>query len=87
MLWVLEVAFIFCVSEVGFWYEPWIRWFGGSVVQWFGGSVVQWFGGSVIRWFGGLVVWSFGGIHVCLVDFEAVALRDRCWMSVGLVGC
>jgi hypothetical protein len=34
-----------------------------------------------------LVVWSFGGIHVCLVDFEAVALRDRCWMSVGLVGC
>jgi hypothetical protein len=43
MLWVLEVAFIFCVSGVGFWCEPLRVGFGGSVVRWdsrvFGGSV------------------------------------------------
>jgi hypothetical protein len=31
MLWVLEVAFIFCVSGVGFWCEPLRVGFGGGV--------------------------------------------------------
>ena len=69
ILWVLEVAFIFCVSVsgVGFWCEPLRVGFGGGV--------------------------SCGGIHVCLrvfggfTDFEVVELRDRRWVSVGLVGC
>jgi hypothetical protein len=63
MLWVLEVAFIFCVSRVGFWCEPLRVGFSGSVVRWDS------------RVFGGFT------------DFEEVELRDRRWMSVGLVGC